>query len=147
MKHLADQFFSLGSEQKRLAILLLAKRALHSWRNHFPEGAHLQYQESITGSTQIVELNLPEDAIKEVESSTFDAGVAERFKEPIVALQDMDLELPEQAELAYYGIYNAHRLFKQQANIEEKLVLNQLLSALPDDLMEKSFREAINEAR
>ncbi len=146
MKHLANQFFALHREQRRLVILHLAKRSLQTWKQQFPEGTDLQYAESITGSMQTVELNLPEDAINEIENSDFDACVEERYQEPIVALHDMDWALPEQAELAYYGIYNAHRLLKQQATVEEKLVLNQLLSALPESVIEHALQEALNEA-
>ncbi|MFJ9532766.1 hypothetical protein [Herbaspirillum sp. NPDC101396] len=143
MKQLARQFFLLSTEKRRVAFLFLAKRALDSWKMHFPKDSHLQYRESVTGSTQIVEVDLPLDAIKEIESITFDASVANRYREPIAALQDGDLELPEQVEFAYYGIYNVHQLLRQSVSIKEELILSQLLSALQSGVAEQALRDSI----
>ncbi|AKZ64474.1 hypothetical protein F506_19050 [Herbaspirillum hiltneri N3] len=143
MKQLANQFFSLSAERRRVAFLFLAKRALDSWQIHFPKDSHFEYREAVTGSTQILEIDLPLNAIKEIESITFDVSVTSHYREPIAALQDGDLELPEQVEFAYYGIYNAHQLLRKSTSIKEELILSQLLSALQSGAAEQALHDAI----
>jgi hypothetical protein len=48
-------------------------------------------------------------SLASVEAGVDRADVAQRYLEPITALQDDDLELPNHIELSYYAIYNLYR--------------------------------------
>jgi len=80
---------------------------------------------------QNLDIGLPREALEAVLALSDAADIAVRYREPIVALQDMDLALSTNAEFAYYAIYNAFRRYALNLNIEEALVVDQALSALP----------------
>lgn len=146
MEHLAEKFFAMPEEKRRLVLLNLCRRALAVWESHFPPGSKQSYEESVTGTTQTLEIDLPREALQELVDSELHANVQARYGEPIVALQDLDMKFPDSAELAYFAIYNAHRLYRQGTLIEEKLVLNQALSCLPKAEMNQAFTEALKNA-
>ena len=143
MRAIAADFFARPPEKRRLAALSLCQRSLAVWESHHPHGVTSTYQESITGSIQTLEVALPREALNAIRLGTDNAKIQERYREPIVALQDVDLEVPDDAEFAYYAIYNAFRCYVQGLPIEEKLILNQALSALPEEEMKHAFRAAV----
>ena len=65
------------------------------------------------------------------------AGVARRYLEPLAALQDDDLELLGQIELAYYAIYNLYRGAVAGAAIDDWLIVNQALTAEEDPALRR----------
>jgi hypothetical protein len=75
-------------------------------------------------------------------------NVAERYQEPIAALQDDDLTFPENITYAYYAIYN---LFKKYAKIEvvdDWLIVNQSLSTEDDsEAWATLFNDAIQRVK
>lgn len=127
-------------------LLNLCRKALAVWEAQFPPGSELKYEESVTGTAQTLDVHLPREALQELVDSELHSDVQARYREPIVALQDLDLEFPESAELAYYAIYNTHLRYRQGRPIEEKLILNQALSCLPEAEMDDAFTEALNDA-
>jgi hypothetical protein len=143
MSPLAAQFYSLAPDARRLVVIHLLGQALSVWEQYYSPGTRPKYQESVTGSTQEVDTDLPREALAAVRAGADTKGVRERYREPIVALQDEDIEMPEQAEFAYYAIYNAYRRYIQRDPIEEKLLLSQALSSLPPEQFESIFREAL----
>jgi hypothetical protein len=146
MKQTAANFFSLPDAKRRSALLRLCAESLTVWESHYPPEASISYQETVTGSIQVLDVGLPREALQAAQSGVGDPEIHERYKEPIVALKDNDLEFPEVAEFAYYAIYNAYRLYVIGAKIEEKLILNQALSALPEEEMHQIFIASIAHA-
>src|SRR5712675_1374743 len=122
MKQTAAEFFALPAAKRRLALLSLCAHSLAVWESHYSPGTSPSYQESVTGSVQELDVGLPREALQAAQRGSEDAGIQERYKEPIVALQDHDLQLPDAAEFAYYAIYNAYRRYVASVDIEEKLI-------------------------
>jgi hypothetical protein len=89
-----------------------------------------------------VDLDLPRRAREEIEravregSDTVDAKATDRdYAEPIVAMQDEDLDFPAAIELAYHAIYNLHRLvFRIGPGLpKEELVIQQVAACVGVD--------------
>lgn len=83
----------------------------------FERGAfHEVYIDSVVGMQHTIDRQLPRRVVEAIESSGGipPAAVVERLfteiSEPVVALQDDDWELPEDAELALYAAYNLLRV-------------------------------------
>ncbi|MBL8513552.1 MAG: hypothetical protein JNJ55_06140 [Betaproteobacteria bacterium] len=146
MEKLGSKFQSMESELKRNVLLELCGAALSVWEQGFKGASNPSYQESVTGSVQLVEIDLPRHALREIVDLKSNCGVCERYREPIVALQDMDWELPDHLELAYYAIYNAHRRYRLNEAIDERLILQQALSSLPVEKCEATFQAAMARA-
>jgi hypothetical protein len=143
MSPIAAQFYSLDPNARRAVVVRLLEEALRVWGQHYSPGTRPTYQESVTGSIQELDVDLPKEALEAIRAGVDTKAIAERYREPIVALQDEDLELPEAAEFAYYAIYNGYRRYIERHAVEEKLLLNQALSCLPSEQMESVFREAV----
>lgn len=123
---------SLPAEQRRRFVLALCERALRVWKAHFPPGRELRYIESVVGTLQVVDVDLPCDALDAVRCGEDVKGVQARYLEPLSALQDGDLELPDEVELAFYAVYNAFRRYLLGAKVEEALIVKQALAAAPE---------------
>ena len=95
------------------------------------EGA-IHYVEGVCGTAQTVDQDLPEDALAAVRSGQGIEAVAQRYREPIVALQDHDLDFPESVEFAYYAVYNFFRRYARQEEIDDWVLVNQSLSSTED---------------
>jgi hypothetical protein len=54
-----------------------------------------------------LDCGLPREALAAGRSGTDAAAIGQRYLEPIAALQDDDLVLPEAAHFSYYAVYNA----------------------------------------
>jgi hypothetical protein len=68
--------------------------------------------------------------MRAVELGQGSADVQARYREPIVALQDDDLELPEEIEYAYYAVYNLFLRHGLAEPIDDWLIVNQAVSSL-----------------
>ncbi|MGG7607812.1 hypothetical protein [Massilia sp. BKSP1R2A-1] len=143
MSPLALQFYSLASDQQRFVVIRLLWKALDVWEQYNSPGTRPTYQESVSGSIQELDTDLPREALETILAGTDISGIAERYREPIVALRDEDIQLPESAEFAYYAIYNAYRRYILLEPVEDKLLINQLLSSLPSEQAESAFCEAL----
>jgi hypothetical protein len=72
---------------------------------------------------------LPKDAFEAVKIGKDLSKVDDRYAEPISAMQDNDIEFPDEIEFAYYAIYNLFNRYILQQNIDDWLICNQALSA------------------
>lgn len=129
---LAARFKSLGPDETRSVHLALAAHAVAVWRRFVASRPKLTYVESVVGTRQTVDATLPEDALRSASAGADLTDVDKRYLEPLAALQDGDLELPEHVELAYYAVYNLFRKYARGADVDNWLIVNQALSADPD---------------
>lgn len=122
-------FDALDYRHKRTVQIALCRHALHVWEAYIQRQEPVEYVDSVVGMYHCVDSTLPRDALASVEAHSSEAAIAYRYQEPIAALQDDDLELPNQIELAYYAIYNLYRAASAGASIDDWLIITQALSA------------------
>jgi hypothetical protein len=125
----AEQFLALDEAKKRVACIHLCELALAVWESNFPDGRQVTYQESVAGSSQSLDYQLPREALAAVRVGTDAAAIGQRYLEPIAALQDEDLVLPETAQFAYYAIYNVFQRYVRERKIDEWTIVNQALAS------------------
>ena len=129
----ADRFFALSPAQRRVVHELLVERALAKWNAYAEKEGEIRYRESVTGTQQTVDASLPAHALASVRSGQDVAAIAERYGEPITAMQDQDLSLPEPIAFAYYAIYNFFRRYARHQEIDDWLLVNQACSSEEDE--------------
>jgi len=127
---------------------ILCEHALAQWREFCQSNRPISYVESVCGTHQTVDTELPDDALRSVRENKDVAGVDGRYSEPIVAMQDDDLSFPKSITFAYYAIYNAFKKYVQHENVDDWLIVNQALSAETDESRWPSLLEgAIKRAK
>jgi len=141
----AAAFFAMSAQQQRVVHLRLLVEALGIWEAKRPSGVPPTYQETVAGTVQELDIDLPGDAYVSIEAGTDTANVASRYQEPIVALRDGDLKLSESAEFAYYALYNAFRLHVLRQSIDPWVIVNQALSSFPEERWEDLLEQAIKD--
>ena len=142
------RFLELTARQRRVAHELLAEVALIEWQAYAEARGTIRYSETVCGTRQIVDAQLPADAMASVSSGEGTMAVAERYLEPIVAIYDDDLELPDTVEFAYYAIYNYFRKYAMSQEIDDWLIVNQALASQADqDAWLPLLSRAIDAAR
>jgi len=129
----AELFFRLSAAQRRAVQDVLVEHALARWKAFAQEEGPIRYWETVCGTPHTLDANLPGDAIAAVRSGEGAASVAERYLEPIAAMQDDDVRLPEAVEFAYYAVYNYFRRYAMQQELDDWLLVNQALSSDPDE--------------
>jgi hypothetical protein len=129
MKSLREQFLQLDDDARRQVHFCLCKNALSRWQELAASRRTIRYYESVAGTRQEVDKQLPADAFNSATQTKDIANVKDRYVEPIVALQDEDLEFHEQITFAYYAIYNLFRKYVLNADIDDWLIVNQALAA------------------
>ncbi|MBI2333520.1 MAG: hypothetical protein HYU84_15425, partial [Chloroflexi bacterium] len=87
-KSLADEFFELNSERRRLVHFVLCEYALEKWNLYVTAFDKFEYVETVAGSHQEVDKQLPFDAFKAAKQGLKSRNIAKRYQEPIVAMQD-----------------------------------------------------------
>jgi hypothetical protein len=97
----------------------------------------------MAGTRQKVDAQLPEDAFKCAQNGADLTGVEKRYQEPIAAMQDLDLEFPEQIKFAYYSLYNLFRRYALRKETDDWVIVNQALSAEIDN---GKWAQMLNEA-
>ncbi|SRR6266571_2930768 len=128
-----EAFGTLDAPNRREALVRLAESvALRVWNEFVAAERAVTYRDSVVGMSHALDLDLPAKAIDSVKGGADANLIADAYAEPIVALQDLDMELPDAAEYAYYSIYNLFRKYCRDEDIEEALILNQILSSLSD---------------
>lgn len=132
MTPLAQEFLALTPEKRRVVHFALCQRALEKWTAYIAGRKEMTYTETVCGTTQQLDLSLPGDALASAKQGRDVAGVASRYGEPIVAMQDADLEFPEPIQFAYYALYNLFRKYVAGKVIDDWLIVNQALSTEPD---------------
>ena len=90
---------------------------------------------------------MPLDALQSAHDGRDEADVDARYGEPITALHDDDLNLPESVRYAYYAIYNAFNKYARKENVDDWLIVNQALASEADEsrwpiLLEEAMRLA-----
>jgi hypothetical protein len=130
MHPLAQKFFDMEPLQKRAVHLYLARIALERWQDYCQSGVPMAYVETVAGTMQEVEVDLPDDALASATEGKDINSVAERYREPICALQDEDWPLSDDMQFAYYTIYNVFQKYALAKEIDDWLIVNQALSSL-----------------
>jgi len=129
MPSLLEKFHALPDELRKLVHLDLCAQALRVWQSYCHSQGIMKYVETVCGTQQTVDSTLPEDAFRSVMEGKDTRKVQARYGEPICAMQDDDLELPDDIELAYYSIYNLFMKYVLADSIDDRLIVNQALSA------------------
>jgi len=133
MKSIIDKFFLLSPEQRRSVHFVLCEYALDKWNAYAKTQASMTYVDSVIGTKQQVDWELPYDALESIKRITDYEEIEERYLEPITAMHEDDLIFPENIEYAYYAIYNFFNKYALNNKIEDVLILNQALSSEEDN--------------
>jgi|GEM_PF-2773352 len=146
---LADQFHALDAAQRRRVHLSLCHAALEVWELYALTNGPLEYIESVVGTRQRVDSRLPAAALAAAQAGREAPHVSAGYLEPLSALQDDDLVLPENVLFAYYAIYNLYQKYARSAAIADWTIVNQALAAQAGgqnqiDLLEAAIRLAKN---
>ncbi len=143
MSNLAKTFLGLKTDQRRLVQLELCQNALRVWEDYVVQFEKIDYVESVVGTYQIVDKSLPKDAFEAVIAGQDTKNIDWRYSEPIAAMQDDDLEFPNEIEFAYYAIYNLFHKYVLQKNIDDWLICSQAISA---ETNPETWNELLNDA-
>jgi hypothetical protein len=152
------------SKNKQFRIALkLTKQALPIL-DRYASKHKLTYRDSIVGLIHQVDKNLLRDTIDAIDavlnSSNSEektknedifADLCKKFDDPIVALQDLDWELPKEVEKIFYSVYNLTEFMNgnEQTVFEESTIyvaINQAADALITNKL-MSFHEIIQLCR
>lgn len=147
MSTLAHQFLALSPGQKRTVHFVLCKYALGKWLEYVAPRGQVRYIETVCGTKQVVDNNLPKEAFESAQSGRDLGNVDERYGEPIAAMQDDDLAFPEPVKFAYYAIHNLFLKYARHEAIDDWLIVNQAVSSETDESKwESLLEEAITAA-
>ena len=139
-------FLSLAPSIKRHVHVLLCENAAEQWAE-FLKSNSVEYVETVTGTSQKLDFGLLLEALDAVRRSDDKSQVGRRFLEPLAALQDGDLSLPEYVEFAFHSICNLYRKYVDQEPVDDWLIVNQALASIPTaELAKYSLAEAIRRA-
>jgi hypothetical protein len=127
---IAQEFFKLNPKQRKLVHINLCELALVEWNEFTLSKKEIKYTETVCGTDQVVEFSLPYNAVESVKKRKDIAKVKKSYLEPIVAMQDGDLQLPSDIEYAYYAIYNLFEKYIVHSKIDDWLIVNQALASL-----------------
>lgn len=145
MSSLTEQYAALTPEQQKQVQLALCEQAYALWLAYVSQNALTEYIETVTGTRQKLDWQLPQEAIEAVRLGRDEKNVDGRYMEPITALQDDDLEFPDEIEFAYYAIYNLFRFHVVQKLEDSWLIVNQALTALGADTAVSHLTAVINQ--
>lgn len=133
LPNLREYFLALSPEGRKRVHQYLCARALAVWERFAAAEGKIRYMDSVVGLAHTVDLRLPADAFQAAFGTPDAATVAaidRRYLEPITALQDDDVEFPDEIEFAYYAIYNAFEKYARGAAMDDWLIVNQALSSV-----------------
>ena len=147
MESLAKVFRELTADEKRHVHLILCDRAVTKWREYCSAHRQIHYVESVCGTQQTVDTELPIDAFHSAREGRDIRNVAHRYQEPITALLDDDLTFPDSVSFAYYSLYNLFSKYAAQKTVDDWLIVTQSLSSEQDasrwwPLFESAIRTA-----
>lgn len=133
------EFRALPQHRRYQALVVAARDALEVWRTFRSGGARIEYHDSVVGQHHVVDDALPERAFGATElvlaGRDWDLHILGQYREPIVAMQDDDLEFPDKVEFAYYAIYNLLRIVANDKHApDEDLVMSQVSGAVEVEL-------------
>jgi hypothetical protein len=127
------RFLALSPAQRRIVHEQMVGQALARWQAFAEAQGVIRYREHATGTEQFVDASVLVDAVAVARSGDGIAALEQRFREPIVALQDGDLSFPESVTCAYYAIYNFFRKYALQEECDDLMLLNQAGSSDEDE--------------
>jgi hypothetical protein len=133
-------FAELSVYRRIEAMRVACGDALEVWRRYRKDGVPLDYRDGVVGEHHTVDDLLPVRALAEVDrylggDHVDPAQTDKDYSEPIVAMQDDDLDLPGPVAQAYYAIYNLHRIaFRFRHAPADDVVLSQVASAVDVEL-------------
>jgi hypothetical protein len=130
---LAESFLLLSPDRQRQVHLSLCEQALQVWTAYVAEHAPIRYSDTVVGMRHEVDVRLPYDALYCAQVGADVYGVENRYLEPIVAMQDDDLEFPATVRFAYYAIYHCFRKHACREDVDAWLVVNQALASTDDE--------------
>lgn len=130
--NLAETFANLTPAGQRTVHLWLCDQALNVWTAFATQHAPIVYLDSVVGMRHEVEVGLPHEALQSARAGRDLADVAQRYQEPITALQDDDLSFPEPVVFAYYAVYNCFRVHACGEDLDRWMIVNQALSSDAD---------------
>lgn len=133
MPSLREEFMALAPGGRRLVHLSLCEHTLAKWTAYTRSRGEITYTETVCGTNQAVDPALPKDAFECAKQYRDVANVHERYREPIVALQDGDLAFPDAIEFAYYSVYNLFRKYTGIEDVDDWLIVNQALASETDE--------------
>ena len=109
---LQEYIYTLPNDKQFRLALRLTKLSLRIWENYADKN-NLTYRDSVVGLVHSVDRHLPANTITAVErsllSKRYDTELLDlrkQFDDPIVALQDMDWELPKEVQKTFYSVFN-----------------------------------------
>jgi hypothetical protein len=137
----AQRFFAMHDEDQKKVQIRLCQRALEVWESLVPDD--LSYRESVLGSKQTFDAKLPRMAFDSVLSGLDNQNLDALYREPLTALQDDDIRLPDKAEFAYYSIRNLFVAQVLRRPTDPWLVVNQALSAIGEDKAMATLEDAV----
>ena len=141
MNSLATQFKELPDPDKRSVHLILCEHALSKWREYCATQRRIDYVETVCGTHQVVDTELPADALHSAREGCDIKNVAKRYQEPIAAIQDDNLTFPDPIEFAYYALYNLFHKYAAQEIVDDWLIVNQALSSEEDESQRRTQLE------
>jgi hypothetical protein len=125
------RFHALREDDRIASLVLACEPALVVWLTWATREKPV-YIDTVVGMRHEVDLDLPVRALEQVRQRHAKPNpdeIIHAYVEPIVALQDSDWEMPGNLELAYYAIYNLHRLvYEPQDTITPALILEQAIA-------------------
>jgi hypothetical protein len=130
MDPIEKRYFDLTPDSKKLVQIELCLRVYQLWLDYLYEKSMFEYKKTVTDTTQIIDYRLPKSAIEAVTSGKDILNIAERYQEPITALQDDDLVFSDGMEMAYYSIYNLYQYHIACKLNDSWIVVKQALLAL-----------------
>jgi hypothetical protein len=127
------------------ALCIACRGALEVWKEWAGNRA-IEYIDCVVGMLHLVDVTLPARALAAVEGGEDLLGIERDYVEPIVAMQDGDLDMPPEVKDAYYSIYNLVRFARGDAGSTAVLVLDQAISSRLEeadatDLLRSWWRE------
>lgn len=140
------RFLGLSEDDRISALVLACEPALTKWMTWAAKEKPV-YVDTVVGMRHVVDIDLPVRALEQVRQrheNPDPSDVIQAYVEPIVALHDMDWEMPNNLELAYYAVYNLHRLvYEPQDTITPSLVLEQAIAGALQEVDEQTVRDRL----
>jgi len=131
MNEIAKKFFALSEGVKKKVHISMAEPSLNNWKSFVENGeVPLSYRESVVGTVQVVDPELPERALEAIKSQSSGEKIAKDYQEPICSMQDEDWVFNDDAQMAYYAIYNTFSKYVEHKEIDDWVIVNQALSSL-----------------
>jgi len=131
MDNTIREFRALSPSKKKKLQLIACEYSLVVWNEFWPS-VDLSYTDSVVGMNHEVDTELPLEAYYAVKLDDYSQSISNRYREPITAMQDWDLEFPPRIEFAYYSIYNLYQKYGDKREIDDWLIINQALSSCED---------------